>query len=192
LVNLGQSFTSGSVSGFGLTLGNLINGAALNIALQALETEGKSRTLSSPRVVVADNKEARIQRGKQIPYQDTTAEGNTIQFADAELSLTVTPHVTSDEHIYLTIDTTNNEATTTNATAIPTITTKETHTEVLVGNGETTVLAGIYDSTIQETSKEVPLISKIPILGYLFKSYADTDTIAELMIFITPTIVNMN
>jgi type IV pilus assembly protein PilQ len=192
LVNIGQSFSAGSVSGFGLTLGNLINGAGLNIALQALETEGKSRTISSPRVVVADNKEARIQRGKQIPYQVTTAEGNSIEFADAELSLTVIPHVTSDDHIYLTIDTTNNEATTTNATAVPTITSKETHTEVLVGNGETTVLGGIYDSTIQETSKEVPLFSKIPILGYLFKSYADTDTITELMVFITPTIVKVN
>ena len=194
LVDLGQSLTgSTGVGGFGLTLGNLINGASLNIALQALETEGKSRTLSSPRVVVADNREARIESGSQIPYQVTSAEGNTIAFIDAELSLTVTPHVTSDDRIYMTIDTTKNsfDASVTVA-GVPVITSKESHTEVLVRNGDTTVLAGIYDSKIIANTKEVPIFSKIPILGNLFKSYSDTDTIAELMIFITPTIVKMN
>jgi type IV pilus assembly protein PilQ len=194
LVDLGQSLTgSTGVGGFALTMGNLINGASLNIALQALETEGKSRTLSSPRVVVADNREARIESGSQIPYQVTSAEGNSIAFIDAELSLTVTPHVTSDDRIYMTIDTTKNsfDASVTVA-GVPVITSKESHTEVLVRNGDTTVLAGIYDSKIIANTKEVPIFSKIPILGNLFKSYSDTDTIAELMIFITPTIVKMN
>ena len=194
LVDLGQSLTgSTGVGGFDLTLGNLINGASLNIALQALETEGKSRTLSSPRVVVADNREARIQSGSQIPYQVTSAEGNSIAFIDAEISLTVTPHVTSDDRIYMTIDTTKNSFdAAVNVEGIPVVTSKESHTEVLVRNGDTTVLAGIYDSTIIANTKEVPLFSKIPILGNLFKSYSDTDTIAELMIFITPTIVKKN
>ena len=191
MVNLGQSdLTSGGISGFGLTLGNILNGASLNIALQALETDNKTRILSSPRVVVADNKEARIQSGEQIPYQVTTAEGNSIQFADAEISLTVTPHVTSDDQVYLTIDATKNSVLSDSFGGVPVISTKESHTEVLVGNGETTVIAGLAESTISESTREVPLFSKIPILGNLFKNYSDTDAIDELMIFITPNIIN--
>ena len=193
LVDLGNSdLTAGGISGFELTLGNLINGAGLNIALQALETEGKTRILSSPRVVVADNKEARIQSGEQIPYQVTTAEGNSIQFADAEISLAVTPHVTSDDQVYLTIDTTKNSVLSASFGGIPVIGTKESHTEVLVRNGDTTVIAGLSKKKIDENTREVPLFSKIPILGNLFKNYSDTDQIDELMIFITPTIIKMN
>ena len=193
IVELGKTFTAGSTSGFGLTLGNFINGAGLNIALQALETDGKTRILSSPRVVVADNKEARISSGKQIPYQVTTAEGNSIDFANAELSLTVVPHVTSDDRIYMTIDTTKNSVDeTVTVQGVPVISTKETHTEVLVGDGDTTVLAGLYESTIDEKTSKVPLFSEIPLLGYLFRNYEDTDTLGELMVFITPTIVKMN
>ena len=193
IVELGKTFTAGSTSGFGLTLGNFINGAGLNIALQALETDGKTRILSSPRVVVADNKEARISSGKQIPYQVTTAEGNSIDFANAELSLTVVPHVTSDDRIYMTIDTTKNSVDeTVTVQGVPVISTKETHTEVLVGDGDTTVLAGLYESTIDEKTSKVPVFSEIPLLGYLFRNYEDTDTLGELMVFITPTIVKMN
>ena len=193
IVELGKTFTAGSTSGFGLTLGNFINGAGLNIALQALETEGKTRILSSPRVVVADNKEARISSGKQIPYQVTTAEGNSIDFANAELSLTVVPHVTSDDRIYMTIDTTKNSVDeTVTVQGVPVISTKETHTEVLVGNGETTVIAGLAEKKITKNKSKLPLFSKIPILGNLFKNYSDTDDIDELMVFITPTIINTN
>ncbi len=123
----------------------------------------------------------------------TSAEGNSIQFVDAELSLTVTPHATSDNKIYLIIDATKNAADFTNLVGtVPTITTKETHTEVLVGNGDTTVLGGIYESESTENKKEVPFLSKVPFLGNLFKSYADADTITELLVFITPTIIETN
>ncbi len=194
-VDLRQStdIAAGSVSGFDLLLGGLLPGLDLNVRLEALEKLGKGRILSSPRVVTADNKEARIRSGKQIPYQVTSAEGNSIQFVDAELSLTVTPHVTSDNSVYMVIDATKNAADFTQLVGtVPTITTKETHTEVLVGNGETTVLGGIYESASTENKKAVPFLSKIPLLGFLFKSFADSDVITELLVFITPTIIETN
>ena len=195
LVDLRQStdIAAGSVSGFDLLLGGLLPGLDLNVRLEALEKQGKGRILSSPRVTTADNKEARIRSGKQIPYQVTSAEGNSIQFVDAELSLTVTPHVTSDNSVYMVIDATKNAADFTQLVGtVPTITTKETHTEVLVGNGETTVLGGIYESASTENKKAVPFLSKIPLLGFLFKSFADSDVITELLVFITPTIIETN
>jgi len=195
LVDLRQStdIAGGSVSGFDLLLGGLLPGLDLNVRLEALEKQGKGRILSSPKVTTADNKEARIRSGKQIPYQVTSAEGNSIQFVDAELSLTVTPHVTSDNSVYMVIDATKNAADFTQLVGtVPTITTKETHTEVLVGNGDTTVLGGIYESTSTENKKAVPFLSKIPLLGFLFKSFADSDVITELLVFITPTIIETN
>ena len=195
IVDLAQTanVAAGSVSGFSLLLGNLVNGTKLNIALEALETQGKGKILSSPKVTTADNKEARIQSGRKIPYQVTSAEGNSIQFIDADISLTVVPHITSDDKVYMVIDATKNAADFTQLVgSVPTITTKETHTEVLVGNGDTTVLGGIYESESTENKKEVPFFSKLPILGYLFKSFADADTITELLVFITPTIIETN
>ena len=195
LVDLRQStdIAAGSVSGFDLLLGGLLPGLDLNIRLEALEKQGKGRILSSPKITTADNKEARIRSGKQIPYQVTSAEGNSIQFVDAELSLTVTPHVTSDNSVYMVIDATKNAADFTQLVGtVPTITTKETHTEVLVGNGDTTVLGGIYESASTENKKAVPFLSKIPLLGFLFKSFADSDVITELLVFITPTIIETN
>ena len=194
-VDLRQStdIAAGSVSGFDLLLGGLLPGLDLNVRLEALEKQGKGRILSSPKVTTADNKEARIRSGKQIPYQVTSAEGNSIQFVDAELSLTVTPHVTSDNSVYMVIDATKNSADFTQLVGtVPTITTKETHTEVLVGNGDTTVLGGIYESASTENKKAVPFLSKIPLLGFLFKSFADSDVITELLVFITPTIIETN
>lgn len=196
LVDLAQTnkIQAGDVSGIDLAMGSLFRGGLdLNLRLEALETNGKARVLSSPKVTTADNKESTIKSGSQIPYQVTSAEGNSIQFVDAELSLKVTPHVTSDNKVYMVIDATKNAADFTNqVNGVPTITTKETHTEVLVGNGDTTVLGGIYESNSVENTEEVPFLSKIPILGLLFKNFQDADTITELLVFITPTIIETN
>ena len=192
IVDLAQTanVAAGSVSGFSLLLGNLVNGTKLNIALEALETQGKGKIISSPKVTTADNKEAKISSGRKIPYQVTSAEGNSIQFVDADISLTVVPHITSDDKIYMVIDASKNAADFTQLVGdIPTITKNETHTEVLVGDGDTTVLGGIYENTKTENKKEVPFFSKIPLLGLLFKSYNESDTMNELLVFITPTIV---
>jgi type IV pilus assembly protein PilQ len=192
LVDLTQTanVAPSSVSGFNLLLGNLVNGTNLNVALEALETQGKGKILSSPKVTTADNKEARISSGRKIPYQVTQAEGNSIQFVDAELSLRVVPHVTSDDKIYMVIDVSKNAADFTNLVGdVPTVTTNETHTEVLVRNGDTTVLGGIYENKKNETKKEVSFFSKIPLLGLLFRSYSEPDKTNELLVFITPTII---
>ena len=184
---------TGNVSGFGLTLGSIAKGISLAIQLEALETQGKGRVLSSPKVTTADNKEARIKSGRKIPYQTVSTDGTTIEFIDAELSLTVLPHVTFDKKVYMVIDATKNAADFTAANQVnntPTITTQETHTEVLVANGDTTVLGGIYTSNVSENKKAVPFFSKIPILGNLFKSFNESDTITELLVFVTPTIVD--
>ncbi|MBC8282858.1 MAG: type IV pilus secretin PilQ [Nitrospinae bacterium] len=195
LVDLGQTanIAAKSVSGFGLTLGSIAKGISVATQLEALETQGKGRILSSPKVTTADNKEARITSGRQIPYQTVSTDGTTTEFVDAELSMTVVPHVTFDGQVYMTIDTTNNAADFSNTVTgnnIPTITTKATHNEVLVGNGDTTVLGGIYTSNVVENKKAVPFFSKIPFLGVLFRSFNESDTINELLIFVTPTIVD--
>ena len=181
---------TGNVAGFDSIIQGFLPGVALNVRLEALEESGKGRVISSPRVTTADNKEARVLSGRQIPYQVNSVEGNSIQFVDAELSLTVTPHVTADNSIYMIIDATKNAADfTEKIDNVPTITTKEMHTEVLVGNGDTTVLAGIYESTSTENKTEVPWFSKLPLVGFLFRAFDDKDTINELLVFITPTIV---
>ncbi len=181
---------AGNVAGFDSLIQGFLPGVALNVKLEALEESGKGRVISSPRVTTADNKEARILSGRQIPYQVNSVEGNSIQFVDAELSLTVIPHVTADNSIYMIIDATKNAADfTEKIDNVPTITTKEMHTEVLVGNGDTTVLAGIYESISTENKKAVPWFSKLPLVGFLFRAFDDKDTINELLVFITPTIV---
>ena len=181
---------NGNVAGFDSIIQGFLPGVALNVKLEALEESGKGRVISSPRITTADNKEARILSGRQIPYQVNSVEGNSIQFVDAELSLTVIPHVTADNSIYMTIEATKNAADFTQlAAGIPTITRKEMHTEVLVGNGDTTVLAGIYESISTENKKAVPWFSKLPLVGFLFRAFDDKDSISELLVFITPTIV---
>jgi|FLOH01.1.fsa_nt_gi type IV pilus assembly protein PilQ len=196
MVDLAQTATlaAGTLSGFDLALGSLFrNGLNLNIRLEAIETEGKGRILSSPKITTADNKEARIQSGSRIPYQITSAEGNSVAFIDAELALKVTPHITSDNKVYMSIDATKNSPDFSRlVVGVPTINTKETHTEVLVGNGDTTVLGGIYESSETSSKKQVPFLSQIPLLGLLFQSRGESDIINELLVFITPTIIETN
>ena len=164
----------------------------LDIQLTALEKKGDARILASPKVTTLDNKEALIKSGQSIPFSTTSAnEGTKIEFIDAELSLKVTPHITSDDYIYMVIDATKNAANlAVNVNGFPEITTKEAHTEVLVKNGDTTVLGGIYESEVTRNQNAVPVLSKIPFLGALFRNIDDADDVKELLIFITPTILS--
>jgi type IV pilus assembly protein PilQ len=145
--------------------------------------------------MTTDNHAARIGSGRQIPFQTTSDEGTQTDFVDAELSLEVTPHVTSDGNVLLNIKATKNAADFANVASTtnnPTITTNEAISEVIVQNGGTTVLGGIYERTTTEKENKVPFFSDIPFLGWLFKNTDDADTISELLIFITPTIVMDN
>jgi len=178
--------------GIGLGFGELLPGLDLDVRLQALETEGNARVLSSPKVTTLDNKEAKIKSGRKIPFQSSSSQtGTQVEFIDAELSLTVTPHITSDDYIYMIIDATNNEGVVRilRGGDQVEVSTKEAHTEVLVANGDTTVLGGIYTSKTSSNRQSVPFFSKLPILGSLFRNKQEEDKVTELLIFITPTVV---
>ena len=192
LVNLGT--TSTATSGIGILAGNIMSGLDLDMRLTAMESAGRGRVLSAPKVTTMDHREAHISSGRRIPYETTSQEGTATQFIDAELSLTVTPHVTTDNNVLLQIKATKNAAdfANTDGNGNPTITTNEATSEVVVANGATTVLGGIFENTKTETEKKVPFLSAIPILGALFQNVDDEDTVSELLIFITPTIVMDN
>ena len=176
---------------FGVLLQTLSGDHVLDIQLEALEAQGKSRTIATPRVTTLDNTEAKIQSGQRFPVQTSSAnEGIKVEFVDANLELKVTPHITADENIYMKIEAKQNTADFSNTVlGIPTIITKEAFTEVLVYNGATTVLGGLYTKTMSENRTNVPFFADIPIIGYLFKNRAEQDDISELLIFVTPTIV---
>jgi len=192
LVNLGT--TSTATSGIGILAGNIMSGLDLDMRLTAMESAGRGRVLSAPKVTTMDHREAHISSGRRIPYETTSQEGTATQFIDAELALTVTPHVTSDDNVLLQIQATKNAAdfANTDGNGNPTITTNEATSEVVVANGATTVLGGIFENTKTETEKKVPFLSAIPILGALFQNVDDEDTVSEILIFITPTIVMDN
>jgi len=192
MVNLGT--TSTATSGIGLIAGNVLSGLDLDVRLTAMESAGRGRVLSAPKVTTIDHREAHISSGRRIPYETTSELGTATQFIDAELALTVTPHVTSDDNVILQIKATKNAAdfANTDGNGNPTITTNEATSEVVVANGATTVLGGIFENTKTETEKKVPFLSAIPILGALFQNVDDEDTVSEILIFITPTIVMDN
>ena len=189
MVDLGLT---AATSGFGILLGNVLAGLDLDIRLNALESQNLLRIISAPKVTTLDNKEARITQGSKVPFVTTSTEGNTTEFYDADLSLTVTPHITPQDKVYMVIDATNNSVgstVTTGGVASVLLTTEEAKTEVLVDSGETTVLGGVYKRTLTDTESSVPLFSKIPFLGYLFKNQVGSDVVTELLVFVTPTVV---
>jgi len=176
---------------FGALLSTLSGDHMLDIQLEALESQGKSRTIATPKVTTLDNKEAKIQSGSRFPVQTSSAnEGTKVEFVDANLELKVTPHITADENIYMKIAAKQNTADFARTVlGIPTINTKEAFTEVLVYNGSTTVLGGLYQKVMSENRTNVPFFADIPFIGYLFRNRAEQDDISELLIFVTPTIV---
>ena len=195
VVDLRPAGTALNASGIGFVLGGLGKSGLLRMQLDALEKESKARILSSPKVTTLDNREAIIKQGDQIPFATTSADGTEVQFVDAELSLKVTPHITSDNFVLMEIEATRNSPDTTLGVAGFTaagLSTKEVKAEVLVKNGDTTVLGGIYTSSVSETEDAVPFFSKIPFLGYLFKKSDNTDNVTELLVFISPTIITQD
>jgi len=143
-------------------------------------------------VVTVDNVDASISQGVSIPFSQTSAAGVTTSFIEARLELRVTPHVTQEGSIQMKISATNNQPNPqlTGSNGQPSISRREAKTEVLVRDGETTVIGGIYTRRNSEAWNEVPVLSKIPVLGWLFKKKAVTDDRTELLVFITPRIVN--
>ena len=161
----------------------------LNLELSALEAEGKGKIVSSPRVITADQVKALIEQGEELPYQAATSSGATqIQFRKANLKLEVTPQITPEGNVILDVDV-NKDSVGRNTVAGFAIDTKHVKTQVLVENGGTVVLGGIYTQTERNEVNKVPLLGDLPVLGYLFQNRARSVNKTELLVFITPKIV---
>jgi len=191
-VNLPASVGTGSGGALGITLGSITNNANLNFRLSALEEEGTLKILSSPKILTLDNREAHIEQGTLIPYSRISAQGIQTSFKEAKLNLTVTPHVTADGSVLLKLMMTRDEPDFNNkgARGDPTILKREAQTELLVSDGHTAVIGGIFTRNHGTSFRKVPFFGDIPILGWLFKSRIDSDRRSEMLIFITPRIVN--
>ncbi len=161
----------------------------LNLELTAIEEDGTGKVISSPRVITADKTVALIEQGVELPYQVATSSGATsIVFRKASLKLEVTPQITPDGNVVLDVDV-NNDSKGDITPGGFAINTKHVKTQVMVDNGGTVVLGGIYQQVLQKTTDKVPLLGDVPLLGYLFRSTGNSDTKTELLVFITPKIV---
>ena len=161
----------------------------LNLELSALEADGKGKIISSPRVVTEDKQVAVIEQGIELPYQVATSSGATsITFKKANLRLEVTPQITPDGNVVLEVDV-NKDSKGEETRAGPAINTQHVKTKVMVENGGTVVLGGIYQQTERNNENKVPLLGDVPVVGYLFKSTGRESTKTELLVFITPKIV---
>ncbi len=182
-----NSFAAGQ---FSFILFNSALTQFLNLEISALEADGKGKTISSPRVLTADQVEAVIEQGTEIPYQQATSSGATsVSFRKANLSLKVKPQITPDGNIIMTLDVNKDEPGATTPAGIA-ISTKHVKTEVLVENGGTVVIGGIYDQRDRNDNTRVPFFGDLPYIGFLFKNNVSTSSKTELLVFITPRIVN--
>lgn len=173
----------------GMRLGTISNNATLDLELQAIEAEGNGKVISSPRVVTADQQEASIEQGTEIPYQQATSSGATsVSFKKAVLSLQVTPQITPDGRLIMDVNA-SNDTVGQNTVAGPAIDTEEVQTQVLVDDGETVVIGGIYAKTERQDETGIPILRKIPLLGWLFQNKTTSTSKNELLIFLTPRVI---
>ncbi|MDH5510292.1 MAG: type IV pilus secretin PilQ, partial [Nitrospinota bacterium] len=190
-VNLGTSSTTGAV---GISLGHVNGVALLDAKLMAMENSGNGRIISMPKITTMNNKEATIESGREIPYQSSGENGaTTTSFKKATLSLKVTPHITPDKNVRMTIAVNKDEADFANrggADSPPPILTKQAQTEVLIMDGSTTVIGGLFKDTDNNAKKKVPGFGDIPLIGWLFRNSAINKSGEELLIFISPKIVD--
>src|SRR6202166_2196842 len=188
-VNLPAANTNGSI-GVSLLGGSYI----VDLELSAAQNEGKSETISSPRIITANQKQATIMQGVEIPYQESASSGaTTTQFKNAVLSLKVTPLITPDNRVVLDLDVQDDsvgqQVTSATGGSVPSIDTRQILTQVLVNDGQTVVLGGILETTKTTSTNKVPYLGDIPVLGHLFKTTTDVNNKKELLIFITPKIL---
>ena len=186
----GVGASSGGGGVLGINFGSINNTLNLDLRLSALESQGWGKVVSSPKIITLDNKEASISQGISIPFETTSASGTQTTFVDANLNLTVTPHVTADGRLSMKIKVSKNrpDLAFKGASGAPSIDKKEATTEILVKDGDTTVIGGIYEIDKGESETYTPFLGRIPILGWLFKSKKKTETKTELLIFITSKI----
>ncbi|MBI1991165.1 MAG: type IV pilus secretin PilQ [Betaproteobacteria bacterium] len=189
-VNLPATGVAGANPGvFSVILFNEALTRFLNMEVSALQADGKGKIISSPRVITADQVEATIEQGTEIPYQQATSSGATsVAFKKATLSLKVKPQITPDDNIIMNLNV-HKDSVGVVTTAGPSIDTKQITTEVLVQNGGTVVIGGIYSQTESDSTTKIPVLGDIPYVGFLFRQNAKTDNKSELLIFISPRII---
>ena len=189
-VNLPVSGAAGSLA---FTFLNLGNGNIVNLELSALESENRGKVVSNPRIVTADKKKATITQGTEIPYLTQAASGgSTVQFKPAVLSLDVTPQITPDDKVIMDLEIKKDsvgQLVSSGTGTIPSIDTKTLKTQILVDNGDTAVLGGIFEQVTRTDVTKVPFLGDIPFLGNLFKTTSKQEDKTELLIFITPRII---
>ena len=189
-VDLGVAQPSGSIA-----LGLLRNNTFLDLELSALQNDGYGEIISQPKVITSDKKKATIKSGTEVPYQQASSAGNTnVQFKDAVLKLEVTPLITPDNRIVMTLtvaqDSIGKFVPTGDGGQVPTIDTTSVETEALVGDGQTLVLGGIFKMESLDSVEKVPVLGDLPGVGRLFRNTSKTQTKQEILIFITPKILN--
>ena len=188
-VSVNSSGISGDFSFFGL-FGSSVS--ALNAKLEASEEQGDVRIVSSPRILTLDNKKAMIKQGQEVSYLERDdSGGSSVAYKDVDLLLEVTPHVTPDNRISMTVRLTKNDIASYSSDGVPTLATNEAETELLVNNNDTVVIGGVVKSTQSQDTDGVPFLAGIPGLGYLFGSKSTVDDRNELLIFLTPSIVQL-
>lgn len=185
-VNLPVANPAGSIA---LALAKLPLGAVLELELSAMQEEGKGEIISSPRVITSNQQQATIEQGTEIPYQEASSSGATsVSFKEALLKLDVTPQITPDDRIVMDLEVNKDEVGEI-FFGVPSIDTRSVRTQVLVDNGETVVLGGIYEQTSRTASTRVPFFGDLPYVGVLFKSNLNEDRQRELLVFVTPKII---
>ena len=183
------TFGGTNAATFALSLFGATANRFLNLEISALEAEGKGNVVSSPRVITADQTKARIEQGEEIPYQQATSSGATsVSFKKASLRLEVTPQITPEGNVILDLEV-NKDSRGALTAAGPAINTKQVKTQVLVENGGTVVIGGIFTQDEQNEINKVPLLGDIPFIGYLFQNRVKSTRKTELLVFITPKIV---
>ena len=191
ILDLPAQVGTGAGGSLGISFAS-VGSSFLDVQLSALEASGRGKVISRPRIATLDNTEALIQSGRRIPFETTSAnQGTQTQFADASISLRVTPHVTPHGFINMKILASRNAAdfTRTSRDGVPTIITREATTEMLVRDGDTVVIGGLYTRDMSVSRDGVPFFSKIPVVGVLFRRTRNRDTTDELLFFITPRII---
>ncbi len=191
-VNLPAAVGTDSGGALGLSLGSIDNAFNLALRLSALESSGLVRIVSNPRILTLDNHDARINQGTLIPYSQVSAQGVQTSFQEAKLQLLVKPHVTADGSVSMHVKVNRDEPdfNQTAANGAPTILKREAETELLVMDGHTAVIGGIFTRNTGRNLDQVPFFGDIPIIGILFQRRRANDQRGELVIFITPRIVN--
>jgi type IV pilus assembly protein PilQ len=191
-VNLPSTGVSGNGNApgtFAISLFNSSFSRMLNLEISALEADGKGKVVSSPRVVTADQTKALIEQGTELPYQVATSSGATsIAFRKANLKLEVTPQITPEGNIILTLDV-NKDTVGQATTAGFAINTKHVQTEVLVENGGTVVIGGIFELTETNDESRVPVLGEVPYVGALFRTRNRVANKTEMLVFITPKMI---